>query len=173
MPASENTTVIFPYPDISSVPDTFGSQQEESTNISILGKNLLLFWRARLTKPNFKKTERRKKIDIGGNLPPKYSCRRRFSPVLVTQMFQSFVGDMRWRQSSSLDSEDCEEPSLLETAKENSDIEAECLYFSGLYIGDRRGKNWIKCTKSYKWCNDERSGTDDWKPISLFFSNPK
>ena len=60
-------------------------------------------------------------------------------------MFQSFVVNMRWREPSSLDFEDCDEPrlveigedcdetSLVETDEENSDVDAECWYYSGLY----------------------------------------
>jgi hypothetical protein len=44
---------------------------------------------------NSKKDERGKKIEIGVNLLPKYGCRRRDRPVLVTQIFQSFVVSMR------------------------------------------------------------------------------
>jgi hypothetical protein len=62
--------------------------------MSILGKELLLFWRARVTKTNFKKAKSRKRLEIRGNLPPKYGCRRTDSPVLVTQMFQSLVVNM-------------------------------------------------------------------------------
>jgi hypothetical protein len=66
---------------------------------------------------------RRGRLEIRGNHLPKRGCRRRDSPFLVTQMCQSFVVNMRWRGSSSLDSEECEEPSLVET-DENSDIDA-------------------------------------------------
>ena len=84
-------------------------------NMRIPGKGLLLFWRVRLTKTNLKKTERGKRLDIRGNLPLKYGCRRRDGPVLMTKMFQSFVVNVRWRQSSSLVPEDCEKPSLIES----------------------------------------------------------
>ena len=105
--------------------------------MSNLEKNLLLFWRARLTKRDFKKTKRGKRQQIRGNLP-KYGCRRRNSSVLVTQKFQSFVMYMRWRQSSSLDSEDCEVPSFVEIGENNSYSDDECLYCSGLYTSERR-----------------------------------
>ena len=59
------------------------------------------------------------RLDIRGNLSSKYGYRRRDSPVLETQIFQSFVVNMKWRQLSSLDSEDYEEPSLVETDEEN------------------------------------------------------
>jgi hypothetical protein len=136
----------------------------------IPGKDLLLFWRIRLKK-NFSKAERGKKIDIRVSLLPKYGCRRRGRQVLVTQMFQSFVVSMRWRQSSSLDPEDCEEPILAETDEENSDINVECLYVSGLFTRDWRGEKWINFTKRYKWCHEECSGTDDWKTLLWFFCN--
>ena len=124
-----------------------------------------------LKKTNFKKTERAKRLQIRGNLLPKYGWRRRDSQVLVTQKFQSFVVNMRWRQSSSLDSENCEEPSLVEKDEEYSDIDAQCLYCSGLYTRDRRGEKWIKCTKQYKWCHEKRSGTDEWTTFLFVFWN--
>jgi hypothetical protein len=110
--------------------------------MSISGKDLLLFWRTHFTK-NSKNTERGKKIEIRVNLLPKYGCRRRDRPVLVTQMIQSFMVSMRWRESSSLNIEDCEEPSLVQTDEENSDFDAKRLYCSGLCTRDRRGENWI------------------------------
>ena len=82
----------------------------------IPGKDLLLFWRARLTKTNCKKTERGNKLESRGHLPPNYGYRRD-SPVLVTQMFQSFAVNMRWTESPSVDSEDCEALSLVQTGK--------------------------------------------------------
>jgi hypothetical protein len=60
------------------------------------------------------------------------------SPLLVTLMFQLFMMNMRRRYSSSFDSEDCEEPSLVETGKENSDNDTECYYYSRLYTGQKR-----------------------------------
>jgi hypothetical protein len=65
---------------------------------------------------------------------------------------------MRRRESSQLDSEDCKDSSLVEIGEEISDNDAECLYFSGLYAGQKRQKC-IKCTKCYKWCHEECSGT--------------
>ena len=56
-------------------------------------------------------------------------------------MFQSFAVNMRQTESSSVDSEDCEEPSLAEPSEENSDSDAECLYCSGLYARDRSYRN--------------------------------
>jgi hypothetical protein len=41
------------------------------------------------------------------------------------QMFQSFVVNMKWIESSFLDPEDCREPSLVETGEENSDSDTE------------------------------------------------
>ena len=82
--------------------------------MSIPGKDLLLFWRAALTKTNFKKTERGKSLEIRGNLP-KYVCRGKNSPVMV---------NLRWRKSSTLDSEDYKEPILVETGEEHSNIDA-------------------------------------------------
>ena len=35
--------------------------------------------------------DRKGRLQIRGNLLPKYGCRKRSSPVLVTQMFQSFA----------------------------------------------------------------------------------
>jgi hypothetical protein len=77
-----------------------------------------------LLKTNFKKTEKGKRIEMRGNLP-KYGCRRRDRPVLVTQMLQLFVVRMGRRESSSLNTEDYEEPSLVETDEENSDFDAK------------------------------------------------
>jgi len=129
---------------------TLAGSKNSQQAISFPGKDLLLFWRARPTKTNFKKIKREKRLENRWKLLPKCGCRRD-SPVLVTQMFHSFVVNMRWRESSPLDSEDCEEPSLVETGEENSDLDDECLYCSGLYTRDRHCKNWIKCTKCYKW----------------------
>jgi hypothetical protein len=44
-------------------------------NMTIPGKDLMLFLRARITKTNIKKTERGKRIAIRGNLVSKYGCR--------------------------------------------------------------------------------------------------
>ena len=110
--------------------------------LSVHGKARLLFWRARHTNANFKKAKRGKRIETRGNLVPKYGCGRD-SPVLGTQIFQSFVVNMRWRESTSLE---CEQPSLVETGEENWDSDAECFYCWGLYTRDRRGEKWIKCT---------------------------
>ena len=46
-------------------------------------------------KNNFEETVKRNRLEIRGNVLPKYGCRRRDSTVLVTQMFQSFVVNMR------------------------------------------------------------------------------
>ena len=46
----------------------------------------------------------------------------------MTQMFQSFAVTMRWTGSSSLNSENCDEPSLVETDEENVDSDTEWLY---------------------------------------------
>jgi hypothetical protein len=74
-------------------------------------------------------------------------------------------------ESSSSDPEDCEEPSFVETGEENSDTDAECFYCSGLYTRDTHGEKWIECTKCYKWCHEECSGTDDWKTFLCFVCN--
>ena len=58
-------------------------------------------------------------------------------------------------ESSSSYPKDCEEPSLTETDEENSDKEAECLYYSRMCSRDRRKEKWIKRTKWYKWCHEE------------------
>ena len=88
-------------------------------NLSIPGKELLLFDEIALKKKtNLKKTEKGKRLEIRENLPPKYGCRRTDSPVLMTQIFPSFVVKVRRRESSFLDSEDCEQPSLIESDEE-------------------------------------------------------
>ena len=128
---------------------TLAGNKYSQQTITFPGKDLLLFWRACLTKTNFKKIKREKRLENRGNLP-KCGCRRD-SPVLVTKMFHSFVVNMRWRKSSSLVYENCEEPGLVETGEENSGSDAERLYCSGLYTRDRHCENWIKCTKCYRW----------------------
>jgi hypothetical protein len=57
----------------------------------------------------------------------------------------------------------CEEPSLVETDEDFSDFDAKRFYCSGLCTRGRRVENWMKSTKRYKWCHEERSGTDVWK----------
>jgi hypothetical protein len=54
---------------------------------------------------------------------------------------------------------------------ESSDTDVECLYCSGVYSTDRRGEKWIKCTKCYMWCHEERSDTDDRNTFLCFFCN--
>jgi hypothetical protein len=53
--------------------------------MNITGKDLLLFWGARF-----------KKLEVGGNIP-KCGSKRIDIPILLNQMFQSFVVNMRWR----------------------------------------------------------------------------
>jgi hypothetical protein len=55
-------------------------------------------------------------------------------------MFQSFVVNLRSRESSVLDPEDYEEPILVETGEEHADIDAEYLYCSGLLTRETRRK---------------------------------
>ena len=93
-----------------------------------LGKDLLLFWRARF------------KIQTSRRL----------------------------KESSSLDSEDREEHSLIETDEENSDVDADCFYCSGLYTRDTRRKVDQMHTK-LQWCNEECSSTDKWKTFLSFY----
>jgi hypothetical protein len=71
-----------------------GNKNSQQT-IGVRGKDLLLFWRAGLTKTNLKKIKR-ERLANRGSLLPKCGCRRD-SPVLVKKMFHSFVVNMRWR----------------------------------------------------------------------------
>jgi hypothetical protein len=66
-----------------------GNKNSQQNNIP--GKDLLLFWRTHFTKINFKKTKSRKRIEVGGNLLPKCSRRRRDSKVVVTEAFHLLV----------------------------------------------------------------------------------
>lgn len=69
-------------------------------------------------------------------------------------------------ESSSLDSEDCEEKLV-----KKIHIVTLCLYCSGMYTTVRRGGRYIKCTKCDKWCHEQRSVTDDWKTFLPVFCN--
>jgi len=73
----------------------FVGNKKSQQNLSIPGKELLLFDEIALQKTNLKKTEKRKRLEIRGNFPPKYGCRITDSPVLETQIFPSFVVNMR------------------------------------------------------------------------------
>jgi hypothetical protein len=141
-------------------------------NMSIPGKDLLLCWRARLTKTNIKKIKRRKTRDQRKSSSKiRLQKKRRSGPSdanVTVIRGEHEVKRKNTSESSSSDPEDFEEPSLVETEDENSDIDAECLYCSGPYTRDRRGEKWIKCTKCYKWCHEECSGTDDWKTFLCF-----
>ena len=87
----KNNTVIVLFSDISPVPDTFCRKQDQPTKHEQSRKGFAAIWTSSPTKTNFKKTERGKRLDIRGNLPSKYGCRRGDSPVQVPQVFHSFV----------------------------------------------------------------------------------
>jgi hypothetical protein len=59
--------------------------------MSVFEKICCYFDELALQKTNFKKTEEGRGTEIRGNLLPKYGSRSRDSPVVVMQMFQSFV----------------------------------------------------------------------------------
>jgi hypothetical protein len=92
-------------------------------------------------------------------------------PGLSNANIQSFVVNMRWKEPSSLDSEDCDKSSLVETGEENSGGDAECLYCSGLYTRDRRGEKWIKCTNATNGAMKNVQVQTTGKTFPCFFCN--
>ena len=147
-------------------------QTRSQQHISIPGKNLLLFWRARLTKTYFKKTERGKETRDQRKSSSKIRLQKNrqsgpsdanVSVIRNEHQTKTVIIILRLRQ---LWGAQC-----TETGEENSDIDVEWLYCSGLYTRDRCGEKWTKFTKLHKSYREQCSGIDDWKTFLCFFPN--
>ena len=99
--------------------------------MSIPGKDLLLFWRPRPYKNKLQEDRKWKKTRDQRKSSTKIRLHKRQSGPSDANV-SLIRGEHEMKQSSSLDSEDCKEPSLVETGVENSDTDAECLCCSGL-----------------------------------------
>jgi hypothetical protein len=164
--ASQNTSVVVLPSDISPVEDISSRKHEEQKNRHHSRKGSAAVLTSSPYKNKLKEDLKRKDTR---------NQRKSYSKIQSQKKKQSGLSDAnmpivraqheikrkkRDSESSSSHTEECEEHNFIET-DEDSDNDAECLYCSELYSRDRCGKKWIKCTKCYKWCHEECSGTDD------------
>jgi hypothetical protein len=114
--------------------------------MSIPGKDLLLFWRARITKNKLQKDRKRKE----NRDQRKFSSKIRLLEKRHSGPTDADVSAIRGR-------DEMKRVIILrlrklweETGEENSDSDTDFLYHSGLYTTHRRGEEWITAQNSIR-----------------------